>query len=93
MTRLLPPQLRDIDMQVKAELARASELYPRFPKDVVKAVAIVAEECGEAIRAANDHDVRPTDETRRDVHDELIQTMAMCIRVLQNSLYEDNNGA
>ncbi len=89
---IMRPMRHEIADDMARELNRANKLYPDFPKDVVRGVAIVAEECGEAIRAANDYDVNPNDETRRDVHDELIQTMAMCVRVLQSCLYEVDNG-
>ena len=61
------------------ELCRAKRLYPEWPKDLVHQVAIMAEEAGEALDA--DEDVT---KTISDVRVELAQTIAMCLRVLEN---------
>ena len=41
--------------QVMAEIDRAETLHPVWPNDFVKAAAIPAEEAGELLKAANDH--------------------------------------
>lgn len=73
-----------IDILVKAqdEAARARQLYPAWPNDIAHAVAIVSEEAGEMIRAANDVRWGQGDSTPDDIAKEAIQTMAMCIRLL-----------
>lgn len=61
------------------ELCRAKRLYPEWPKDLVHQVAIMVEEAGEA----SDADMDVT-KTISDVRVELAQTIAMCLRVLEN---------
>ena len=65
---------------IKAELRRAESAYPDWPPDVVHQVAIMAEEAGEAVQAANDvaHKGALLEPLRR----ELVQTAAMCLRCL-----------
>ena len=53
-----------------------------WPKDVVHMTAIMAEEAGEAIQAAND--VAHADGSLDQLRLELAQTAAMCIRCLVN---------
>ena len=64
------------------EVYRAEAKHPQWPDDVIHAVAIVAEESGEAVRAALNHVYHggSIDEVRI----ELVQTAAMCIRMLNN---------
>lgn len=66
-------------------LIEATKKHPDFPKNVVEMVSIMAEEAGEAIRAANNyqHEKGQLDEVKT----ELYQTAAMCIRCL---IYLDN---
>lgn len=72
------------------ELSRAEILYPdNWPAgDPVHAVAIMAEEAGEAVQAANNlkwgHGGRTYTESIAKLRKEIIQTMAMCVRVLKN---------
>lgn len=65
---------------VNKYLIEATKKHPDFPQNVVEMVAIMAEEAGEAIRAANiyQHENGKLD----DVITELYQTAAMCIRCL-----------
>lgn len=71
-----------------SELARAESLYPEWPADPVHAVAIMAEEAGEAVRAANNlkwgHGGGTPAVATRKLKKELVQTAAMCLRVLKN---------
>lgn len=68
--------------QVLNELYRAEHLHPVWPSDPVRQVAILVEEVGEAVQAANDvlHKGCDHEKLRR----ELIQTGAMAIRCLIN---------
>ena len=59
------------------ELDHAIKKHPEFPVDLIHQVAIMAEEAGEAIQAANNGDAE-------QVKKELLHTAAMCIRVIQN---------
>lgn len=70
-------------LEVLAELDRAKKLHPNFPAGIVRQVAIMAEEAGEAIREAN----RIEDDGIGDLAElrtELIQTAAMCLRVIEH---------
>lgn len=67
--------------KIENELKRAQKLHPLFPADLIHQVAIVSEESGEAMKAALDHYYfgKPIE----DVKTELIQTAAVCVRVLK----------
>ncbi len=71
-----------------AELARAERIYPELPDDTVHAVSVMAEEAGEAVRAANNlkwgHHRGTTAEAVEKLRTELIQTAAMCFRMLKH---------
>lgn len=67
------------------ELANAIENFPNFPKNPIFAVAIMAEEAGEAVRAANlmcwDSSLANDQKGAASaIQQELIQTAAMCFR-------------
>lgn len=61
-------------------LIEAIKKHPDFPKNVVEMVSIMAEESGEAIRAANIY--QHEHGQLEDLKTELYQTAAMCIRCL-----------
>ncbi|MBM9615257.1 hypothetical protein JWJ90_13305 [Desulfobulbus rhabdoformis] len=61
------------------ELARAEELYPVWPENQIEAVAIMVEEAGEALEAD-----LSVGRNVNDVCEELVQVIAMCIRILKN---------
>lgn len=61
------------------ELARAKKLYPDWPTDIVQQMSIMVEEAGEAFDA-----YVSVQSTSEKVQDELVQTIAMCLRVLEN---------
>ena len=65
---------------IRSEVQRATALHPEWPADPIHATAIVAEESGEAIRAAVQlvYEDGELDELRT----ELIQTAATCVRAL-----------
>ena len=75
-------------IELLAEVARAMDLHPVWPKDLIHQVAIVAEESGEAVQAALNHVYHG--KSIDLVREELIQTGAMCIRALVNLKEEDN---
>jgi NTP pyrophosphatase (non-canonical NTP hydrolase) len=62
------------------ELRRAEALHPYWPKDYIHGVAIVAEEAGEAVKAALEYvyEGGKLEELRK----ELTQTGAMALRML-----------
>lgn len=68
---------------VHDEYCRACKIHPKWPSNVVEALAIIAEESGEAIKAGNEyhHDEGGTFE---EIEKEIIQTMSTCMRFLIN---------
>ena len=71
-----------INEAILTELKRARGLHPKWPIDRVHQVAIMAEEAGEALRAALNHQDHGGDIA--ELKKELIQTGAMVLRVLLN---------
>lgn len=71
---------------ILAEYRRAKELHPSWPDDIIHAVAIMAEESGEAIRAALN--MQYENGNIEDVERELIECSAMCLRCLVNLEYK-----
>jgi len=67
---------------IDAELKRAKKKHPDFPTDIFKQLAIMQEEAGEVTKAVNEYGLFGAD--LQDVKDELIQTAAMCMRMLEN---------
>ena len=65
---------------VMQEVGRAERQYPEWPDDIIHRAAIMAEESGEAVKAALD--VCYSNGSQEDYIQELIQTAAMCIRNL-----------
>jgi NTP pyrophosphatase (non-canonical NTP hydrolase) len=62
------------------ELKRAIEKHPIFPKDMFKQLAIMQEEAGEVTKAVLYYNYEGG--SIEDVKKELIQTAAMCVRML-----------
>ena len=80
--------MKRIVQDIMAELARAEHLYPIFPAvgkrgDHVWAAAIVAEEAGEVLQAANNLAMHGTGSIAH-IRRELLHTAAMAIRYLEN---------
>ena len=64
------------------ELGHAEILHPNWPADVIHQAAIVAEEAGELVQAANDHVYKAPCPDR--LRTEAVQLGAMAIRFLIN---------
>lgn len=77
-----PRQQALIVNEVFLELARARGVFPLWPVDVVQATAVMLEEAGEVLKAANEVCWGQKEGTMADVRKEVIQTMAMCLRLL-----------
>ena len=73
---------------IMAEIDRAEQLHPAWPHDLVKASAIVAEEAGETLQAANDYDESRSG--KRQIATEAVHTAATAIRLLKNINLEGN---
>lgn len=65
---------------IDAELKRAEKKHPNFPKDMYQQLAIMQEEAGEVTKAVLHYHYESG--SLQDVKDELIQTAAMCMRML-----------
>ncbi|MTK53314.1 hypothetical protein [Paludibacter sp.] len=71
---------------IDRELIRAKKLYPTFPTNVFEQTCIMMEEAGEVVKAANDFVYEKGDkaELLMLLKDEVIQTAAMCMRMLES---------
>lgn len=78
-------ELVEIFDKIEKEYERALELHPNWPEDEIHAVSIMIEEAGESLRAANRFIMEDGDYNR--IAEEVVQTAAMCLRILTN-LYE-----
>ena len=66
---------------IDAELKRAKEKHPDYPQNIFEQVAIMNEEAGEVTKAVLHY--KREGGSLQDVKDELIQTAAMCMRMLE----------
>lgn len=64
-------------LPIESELERAKTLHPNFPLNIFEQFTIIQEELGEVAMALND---RNNDHAKV----ELIQTAAMCMRMIEN---------
>lgn len=77
--------IRPLVMQgLMATMAGAAQRHGKFPTDIVRAVAIVAEESGEAVKAALDctRDA-PTAAGIEELRAELYQTASAALHMIQ----------
>ena len=68
--------------EILDELDRAEAKHPDWPDDILHQIAIVNEESGEATRAALQLEYEVG--SKEDLRKELIQTAAMCVRMIIN---------
>jgi len=68
--------------EILNEKRRAESKHPEWPDDLIHAVAIVAEESGEAVRAALNHVYH--NGALSEVRTELVHTAATCLRALEH---------
>lgn len=68
--------------KIKRELERAEQKHPNWPIDILHQVAILNEESGEVTKAALQFEYEGC--SLEEVENELIQTAAMCLRMLKN---------
>ena len=76
----LPLDLKRWLVAVFWELATAQDKHPAWPADFIHAAAIVAEESGELVQAALQHQYE--NGQYYQMHREAIQTAAACLRFL-----------
>lgn len=74
---------QEIFNSIDEELTKAISKHPNFPKNIFEQIAIMQEESGEAVRACLHY--KHEDGNVQDIAEELIQTAAMCVRMLLNS--------
>lgn len=79
--------MKKILHEIIEEYFSAKDKFPAWPADKIHAAAVVAEECGELVKAAVDHEYPECRKDGRDTVDQMrreaIQTAAMCIRFLE----------
>lgn len=75
------PELGTILVQIQAELAKAETKHPNWPTCLFRMDSIINEEKGEVSRAINQYDMEGG--SKQAIKDELIQTAAMCVRMLK----------
>lgn len=64
------------------ELKKAKQKHPDWPKDMFRQLAIMQEEAGEVTKAVLHYHYEGG--TLDHVREEIIQTAAMCMRMLEN---------
>lgn len=69
-------------IKIESELNKAKRKHPDFPTDMFRQLAIMQEEAGEVTKAVLHHHYEGG--TIEHVQEEIIQTAAMCVRMLQN---------
>ena len=74
--------MSEIIGKILNELERAETIHPDWPCDVIHQAAIVCEESGEMLREALHVEYEGACKT--ELKNELIQTAAMCLRMLMN---------
>jgi len=78
----------DITCDFVDELIKAHKKHPDFPKDIMHQIGIVNEEVGEATKACLNYLYEG--QPKENIEKELIQTGAMCIRMLQHLSLKNN---
>lgn len=71
------------------ELKRAEKKHPDYPKDMFRQVAIMNEEAGEVTKAVLHYHYE--NGSVENIREELIQTAAMCLRMLKNLPASDSS--
>lgn len=75
-----PEKWMSIGNAILQEVRSAEKKHPLWPNDIIHGVAIIAEESGEAVRAALNHEY--SNGAMADIEKEIVQTAATCYRML-----------
>lgn len=75
------PESATLLMLIHQELERAESIHPNWPTCLFRMDSIINEEKGEVSRAINQYDMEGG--SKQAIKDELIQTAAMCVRMLK----------
>lgn len=73
---------------IEAELRRAEAKHPNYPEDIFQQLAILQEEAGEVTKAVMHYHFESG--TKKAITEELTQTAAMCVRMIQYLNFEEN---
>jgi len=68
--------------KIDAELTKAKTKHPNYPESLFEQLAIMQEEAGEVTKAVLHYFYERG--SKEDIKKELIQTAAMCMRMLEN---------
>lgn len=68
--------------EIDAELTKAKTKHPNYPTSLLEQLAIMQEEAGEVTKAVL-HYVQQEGGSKEEIRKELIQTAAMCVRMLE----------
>ena len=68
---------------IEAELNRAKEKHPDWPTEIFKQLSIMQEEAGGVTKAVNEYCLLNRG-SLQEVKDELVQTAAMCMRMIES---------
>ena len=82
-------KIEKVITSVFAEVERAETIHPAWPRDLVKAAALCAEECGELVRACNNYDESRC--SKKPMVTETIHAAATAIRFLKNINEEEKS--
>lgn len=74
--------MEKVMQEILAEYERASRMYPAWPHDIVHAAAIMVEEAGETLQAANNYYHGQKESSLAMIRKEAVETAAMCLRLL-----------
>lgn len=82
-SKLKTEEVKEVFGMIGDELEVALQKFPSFPIDPLHAIAVINEEAGEATKDAFQWGYEPAKNKNRDtLRKELIQTAAMCVRMI-----------
>lgn len=82
-------KIETILVQIMSEIDRAEKIHPVWPRNLIHAGMVCAEEQGELTKAIMDHNERKG--SKMAIITEAVHTAAMAIRFLKNIEETENN--